>query len=63
MLQVNRIGGLIVLALDIWAIVSIIGSGATTGKKVLWSLLVILLPIVGFVIWFFIGPRAGRDQV
>ncbi|MGJ8628226.1 MAG: PLD nuclease N-terminal domain-containing protein [Sulfitobacter sp.] len=63
MLQVNGIGGLIVLALDIWAIVSIIGSGATTGKKVLWSLLVILLPIVGFVIWFFIGPRAGRGQV
>ena len=63
MMQVNGIGGLIVLALDIWAIVSIIGSGATTGKKVLWALLVIVLPIVGFIIWFFAGPRAGQNQV
>lgn len=58
MFTVNGIGGLIVLVLDIWAIVSIIGSGATTGKKVLWILLVIVLPIVGFVIWFVMGPRS-----
>jgi len=52
-------GGLIVLALNIWAIVSIIGSGASTGAKVLWTLLVLVLPIVGFIIWFFAGPRSN----
>jgi hypothetical protein len=51
-------GGFIVLVLDVWAIVSVIGSHASTGKKVLWIILVILLPIVGFVIWLIIGPRA-----
>jgi hypothetical protein len=50
--------GLIVLALDIWAIVNIIGSTASTGAKILWTLLILILPIVGFVIWFFAGPRS-----
>lgn len=53
------IGGLIVLALNIWAIVSIISSGASTGSKVLWTLLVLVLPILGFIIWFFAGPRGA----
>ncbi len=52
------IGGFIVLALNIWAIVSIIGSGASTGAKVGWTLLVLVLPIVGFIIWLIAGPRA-----
>ena len=59
MLEVGGLGGLIVLVLDIWALVNIIGSGATTGKKVLWSLLVIILPIIGFIIWLIAGPRSA----
>jgi Phospholipase_D-nuclease N-terminal len=50
--------GLIVLALDIWAIVNVIGSPASTGSKILWTLLIIILPVVGFIIWFFAGPRS-----
>lgn len=57
--QFGGIFGLIILALDIWAIVSIIGSGATTGAKVLWILLVLLLPVIGLIIWLLAGPR-GR---
>jgi hypothetical protein len=49
--------GLIILILDIWAIVRIVGSGATTGKKVLWSLLIIILPLLGLIIWYFAGPK------
>jgi len=59
MLEVGGIGGLIVLVLDIWAIVSIIGSSASTGSKVLWCLLVVLLPILGFIIWLIAGPRSS----
>ncbi|WP_407494515.1 PLD nuclease N-terminal domain-containing protein [Pseudooceanicola sp. MF1-13] len=58
MLEVTGLGGLIILALDIWAIVSIIGSSASTGKKVLWTLLVLILPVVGFIIWLIAGPRS-----
>lgn len=63
MFEYAGIGGLIVLALNIWAIVSIVGSGTTTGSKVLWILLVLILPIVGFVIWLVAGPKSGRMSV
>lgn len=63
MLEVTGLGGLILLILNIWAIVSIIGSAESTGKKVLWSLLVLVLPLVGFIIWFFAGPRAQQSRI
>lgn len=50
--------GLLVLALGIYAIINILGSGATTGSKLLWILLVLILPVVGFIIWFFAGPKS-----
>jgi Phospholipase_D-nuclease N-terminal len=52
--------GLIILALDIWAIINVIQSGASTGWKVLWVLLILVLPLLGLIIWFFAGPRGGR---
>ncbi|MAY89090.1 PLD nuclease N-terminal domain-containing protein [Arenibacterium halophilum] len=58
MLEISGIGGLIILVLDIWALVSIIGSSTSTGKKVLWCLLVLILPVVGFLIWLIAGPRS-----
>lgn len=60
MLEVTGIGGLIILVLDVWAIVSIIGSAQSTGSKVLWVLLVLLLPLLGFIIWLLAGPRSVR---
>jgi hypothetical protein len=48
--------GLIILVLDIIAIVSILKSGADTGTKLLWVVLVILLPVVGMVLYFLMGP-------
>lgn len=58
--NITGIGGLILLVLDIWAIVSIIGSGASTGGKVGWTLAVLLLPLLGFIAWLFAGPRGAR---
>lgn len=60
MLEIGGLGGLIVLVLDIWAIVSIIGSHATTGRKVLWVVIVLLLPVLGFIAWLLAGPRSVR---
>jgi hypothetical protein len=56
---VEFVFGVIVLILDIWALVSIIGSGASTGAKVLWIILILILPVLGFIIWFFAGPKSG----
>ncbi len=57
------LGGLIVLALNIWAIISIFGSSASTGGKVLWTLLVLVLPVIGFIIWLIAGPRAAPSTI
>ena len=58
-IEVGGFLGFIVLALDIWAIISIIKSGARTGSQVLWVLLIILLPVVGLIIWWLAGPKGA----
>jgi hypothetical protein len=55
--------GLLVLIADIYAIYQIITSGASTGAKVLWTLLVLILPVVGFIIWLLAGPRGDAVSV
>jgi hypothetical protein len=52
--------GILVLIADIWAIVNIFQSRATTGKKVLWTVLVVIFPVLGFILWFFLGPKTGK---
>lgn len=52
--------GLLLLIADVWAIVNIFQSSADTGRKVLWTVLVIVLPLLGFILWLFLGPRSGR---
>jgi hypothetical protein len=58
--EYTGIGGFIILALDIWAIVSVIGSAASTSTKVIWVLVIIFLPLLGFILWLLFGPRAAR---
>ena len=51
--------GIIIFALDVWAIASIINTNESNGTKLLWILLVALLPVVGLIIWWFAGPKAN----
>ena len=57
-IEVGGIIGLIILILDVWAIVKIIGSGASTGAKVLWVVVILLLPLLGLLLWFLFGPKS-----
>ena len=57
------IGGFILLVLNVWALVSIVTSSNSTGSKVLWCLLVIILPLIGFIVWLIAGPRGRTAQV
>lgn len=57
----DSLWGILVLIADVWAIVNIFQSGADTTKKVVWTVIVILLPVLGFILWFFLGPRTGRS--
>ena len=49
--------GIIILILDIWAIVQTLQSSASTGTKVIWTLVLIFLPVLGFILWLLFGPR------
>jgi len=49
--------GLIVLVLDIIAIVDVLKSSMDTGKKALWIILILILPVVGMVLYFLIGKK------
>lgn len=49
--------GLLILAGDIWAIINIFQSSASNEKKLIWILVVVLLPLLGLILWFLLGPR------
>ncbi len=55
--------GLIVLIADVYALYNIITSGASTMAKVVWSLVVLILPVIGFIAWLVAGPRSGAAKV
>lgn len=52
--------GLAILVADIYAAVNIYQSQESTGAKVAWTVLIVLLPVLGFIIWFMAGPRSRQ---
>jgi len=48
--------GLIILIADIWVIVKTLKSSTTTGMKVFWVILILILPLIGLIVWLFAGP-------
>jgi len=58
-IDVGGLFGLLVLIGDVWAIINIVQSRVSTGAKVIWVVLVLLLPLLGLIVWLFAGPR-GR---
>lgn len=59
-IEVTGVVGLLLLILDIFAIVQVIGSAASTGAKVLWVLGILIFPVIGLIVWLFAGPRRAR---
>ncbi|MAY37333.1 MULTISPECIES: PLDc N-terminal domain-containing protein [Spongiibacter] len=59
-LQITGLLGLLVFIADIWAILNIVQSRNSSGSKLLWIVLILLLPVLGLAIWFFAGPREPR---
>ncbi len=52
--------GLLALGLQLYAIYSVVTSGASVLSKVLWTLALLCLPVISFIAWLFFGPRGGR---
>lgn len=49
--------GLIILILDVWAIFTILSGGDPPVAKLLWILLILLLPLIGLIIWLIAGRQ------
>ena len=54
--------GVLILVLDIIAIASVIGGRSSTERKVLWTLFILMLPLVGMLLYYFIG-RKRQDRL
>jgi hypothetical protein len=52
--------GVLILVGDIWAIINILQSSVSNEKKLIWTIAVVLLPLLGLILWFFLGPRGGK---
>lgn len=48
---------IVILILDIAAIVDILQSGGSPGGKLLWIILVLIFPLVGMLLYFWIGKK------
>ena len=62
MLHPTGLLGILLLIADIWAIINILQSADDTTKKVIWTVVVLLMPVLGLVLWYFLGPRTGRSS-
>ena len=56
----NGLWGILILIADIWAIINILQSSASNEQKLIWVVAVVLLPLLGLILWYFLGPRDGR---
>lgn len=55
--EVTGFLSLLLLIANVWAIVRIVQSPAGTGRKVLWIVLILLLPLLGLLLWLVFGPK------
>ncbi len=50
---------IVLLVLDIMAILQVLKSSMTGGKKALWIILIILLPLIGLILYYLIGKKSS----
>jgi len=56
-IEVSGLFGLIVLIFNVLAIVKVTQSNSETGVKVLWIVVILILPVLGLIAWYFLGPK------
>jgi hypothetical protein len=55
-MKVTGFLGFLILVADIYAVLQIAQSSASSAKKALWIAIVVVLPVAGLIIWYLIGP-------
>lgn len=54
---------LVVLVLDVLAIAHVWRSPIETARKVIWSLVIVLLPVVGLIMWAAAAGPFGKARL
>lgn len=54
---------LVVLVLDIIALIKLWGGKSEMNHKLLWTILILILPLIGMVLYFAIGQKASDANV
>ncbi|MEQ6204575.1 PLD nuclease N-terminal domain-containing protein [Sulfitobacter sp. HNIBRBA2951] len=49
----------LILIADIYAIYNVLTSRASGLSKILWTVGIVVFPVVGFIVWLITGPRGG----
>lgn len=55
--EIGGFFGFLLLIADVYAIVRTLQSRAGTGAKVFWVVLILVVPLLGFILWLLLGPR------
>ena len=58
--EVNGILGVIWLIVVIWAVIQVAQSSANGTTKLLWIIVLLLLPLLGLILWFLLGPKPSK---
>ncbi|AFN78327.1 PLDc N-terminal domain-containing protein [Stutzerimonas nitrititolerans] len=61
--DLNGILAVLILLLDVLAIVQVWRTRIETGRKIIWSLVIALLPVVGLIMWFVAMSRIGKVRL
>jgi len=54
---------IVVLVLDILAVAYVWRSGIEVGRKVVWSFVILLLPVVGLIMWAVAAGPFGKARL
>ena len=54
--ELSGIISLFVLVADVYAILMIMKSAARDIEKLIWVVVVLLLPLIGVIVWYLAGP-------
>lgn len=57
MIQYLGLGTLALMTLNMWALLSVLASTANARSKVVWAVLLLVFPGLGFLGWYLLGPR------
>lgn len=53
----------IVVVLDLVAIVQVLRTRIEAGRKIIWCLVIVLLPVVGLIMWFIAAEARARARL